>query len=69
MPKPDPAVDPAVEAAFTRAENIGAVLYYLRFAAEDGLVFNMTTGREAFDAFARLLGEDPAALWERTGTP
>jgi len=46
--------------------DLGAVLYYLRFAAEDGLVFNMTTGREAFDAFARLLGQDPAVLWDRT---
>lgn len=50
----------------SNADDIGAVLYYLRFAAEDGLIFNMTTGCEAFDAFARLLGQDPAALWERT---
>lgn len=50
------------------ADDIAAVLFYLRFAAEDGLVFNMTTGREAFDAFARLLDQDPAALWDRTGT-
>lgn len=51
------------------ADDIAAVLFYLRFAAEDGLVFNMTTGREAFDAFARLLDQDPAALWDRTETP
>lgn len=53
----------------SNADDIGAVLFYLRLAAEDGLIFNMTTGREAFDAFARLLDQDPAALWERTGTP
>ncbi len=53
----------------SNADDIAAVLFYLRFAAEDGLVFNMTTGREAFDAFARLLDQDPAALWDRTETP
>lgn len=52
----------------SNADNIGAVLYYLRFAAEDGLIFNMTTGREAFDAFARLLSQDPAELWKRTAS-
>jgi len=60
MTKPDSRTD---------ADDIRDVLFYLRGAAEDGLVFNLTTGREAFDAFARLLDQDPAALWERTGKP
>lgn len=53
----------------TDADDIRDVLFYLRGAAEEGLVFNMTSGREAFDAFARLLAQEPAALWERTGKP
>lgn len=56
MPKPDSQ----------RTGDVASVLYFLRFAAEDGMTFNCTTGREAFDAFARLLGQDPDTLWERT---
>lgn len=50
-------------------DDLRDVLFYLRGAAEGGLVFNMTTGREAFNALARLLDQDPADLWERTGRP
>lgn len=49
-------------------EDISAVLFFLRGAAEAGQCFNGRRGREAFDAFARLLGQDPAVLWERMGT-
>jgi hypothetical protein len=46
--------------------DIAAVLYFLRGAANDCLLFNTYGGREAFDAFARLLKHDPAELWART---
>ncbi len=46
---------------------IAAVMFFLRGAAQEGLIFNSYRGRDAFDAFARLLNQDPVALWERTG--
>ena len=49
------------------SSDIGAVMFFLRGAAEEGLIFNTYTGREAFDAFARLLKQDPGALWEKSG--
>jgi len=52
----------------SNADDIGAVLFFLRFAAQEGTMFNMTTGRQAFDAFARLLGQDPDDLWMRTAS-
>lgn len=51
------------------SDDIAAVLFFLRGAAEAGQRFNAHSGREAFDAFARLLDQDPGALWDRTGQP
>jgi hypothetical protein len=45
--------------------DIAAVLYFLRGAAEAGDLYNTYTGREAFDAMARLIDWDPEALWAK----
>lgn len=47
--------------------DIATVMFFLRGAAEDQQMFNTYTGREAFDAFARLLKTDPDRLWEQSG--
>lgn len=47
-------------------DDLAAVMFFLRGAAVDGAIYNTYSGREAFDAMARLIGHDPAALWETT---
>lgn len=47
-------------------DDLAAVMFFLRGAAVDGAIYNSYTGREAFDALARLIGHDPEALWART---
>lgn len=47
-------------------DDLAAVMFFLRGAAVDGAIYNTYCGREAFDAMARLIGYDPAALWEKT---
>lgn len=53
VPYPDPA-------------DIAVVLFFLRGAAEEGLMFRAHRGREAFDACARMLGVDPEVAWRAT---
>jgi hypothetical protein len=43
--------------------DLACVLFFLHGAAADLQMFNTYSGREAFDAFARLIGRDPIALW------
>lgn len=47
-------------------DDLAAVMFFLRGAAEDSAMYNTFTGREAFDAMARLIGHDPEALWAMT---
>lgn len=46
-------------------EDLTAVLFFLHGAASETTMHNTYTGREAFDAFARLIGRDPEGLWSR----
>lgn len=50
-----------------KTDDATAVLFFLRGAAEDGVLYNGRTAREAFDAAARMMGLDPAFAWERLG--
>jgi|AntRauMFilla1563_2_1112583.scaffolds.fasta_scaffold00922_6 hypothetical protein len=43
--------------------DLTAVLFFLHGAACDTAMHNTYTGREAFDAFARLIGREPDSLW------
>lgn len=47
-------------------DDLAAVMFFLRGAAVDGAIYNTYTGREAFDAMARLIGYDPELLWAET---
>ena len=44
----------------TYAEDITSVAAFLAMAVKEDLMLNARTGREAWDAFARLLGLPPA---------
>lgn len=46
-------------------DDVAAVLFFLRGAACEGQMFNARTGREAFDAAARILGLEPEEAWSR----
>lgn len=50
----------------TQNDDLATVIFFLRGAAEAGQMFNSYSGRAAFDAFARLVGHDPATLWDQT---
>ncbi|MBP7243208.1 hypothetical protein [Amaricoccus sp.] len=50
-----------------RPDDLAAVLYFLRGAAEAGATFNSREGQDAFDAAARLFGLDPQFAWEKLG--
>ena len=47
-------------------DDLAAVMFFLRGAAVDGAIYNSYSGREAFDALARLIGHDPSTLCEKT---
>ncbi len=48
-------------------DDIAAVLFFLRGAAAEELMFNTFRGRDAFDAFCRLIDVPPDDVWDRTG--
>jgi hypothetical protein len=48
-------------------DDIAAVMFFLRGAAAEELMFNTHRGREAFDAFCRILDVPPDDVWDRTG--
>ena len=52
-------------AKVNRVEDAAAVLFFLRGAAEAGVMFNGREAQGVFDAAARLLGLDPQFAWER----
>jgi hypothetical protein len=48
-----------------QTRDIAVVMYFVHGAAREGLMFNTWHGKEAFEAFCRLVQVDPVDAWDR----